>query len=432
MPSCPLRIGLVFAPWLGLACTSTPATVQPENQADKPGPTQETAKPQKVSRERQLLEARLQQDPQNGGVLYVLARSAASRGQPEEALGLLERLVAIESWDYPVDVRDFESLGENPRFQKVVDTLKSRAPRVPHGPVAMELDQLDLLPEGVAWDAKRGQLLVGSMYKRQVFAADKTGKLRPVVASKAEGVLGVIGITVDQKRVLVCAAASSAPFILDFDESTNGQAGVWCFSLEDGRGAGVYMSKRTPSMFNDLVVLDDATIVVTDSLNGTVAVKRPAAEGLEEVVPVHSLLGPNGIVAAKQPGVVFVTDFDGIHRLDLGSGELTLLPVPEQVRSLGGIDGLDRQGDTLVGVQNVFSPGRIWAATLSEDGRRVLAARVLDDNHPRLFGPTTGVFVGPQKFWYLGNASLQFSPKGLQPAPAGARHVILEASLASP
>ncbi|MCA9658404.1 MAG: hypothetical protein KC486_08670 [Myxococcales bacterium] len=432
---------LVTAVWLGLGCACA-------SQADAPTPpaTDEGRPPagdgadgaaaeDAAADERRAavfagLERRLADDPNNGAVLYVLARSAAAKGELEEALTHLERLAAIADWDHPLDPDDFTPLPDSARFSAVAEALVARAPAVTHGDAAMELDTVDLLPEGLTWDPKRGELLVGSMYRRQIFAADRQGRLRAVIPERAGGVLGVLGMDVDAARDQIWVAAVGAPFIPGLDADEASAAGIWGFDLATGAVVGQHLAPRTHAMLNDLVVLRDGAIVVTDSGNGSVLVRRPGAAALEELAPPDTFLGPNGIADAAEPGVVYVADFDGIHRIDVGSGERIALAAPEGVRTLGGIDGLDRQNDTLVGVQNVFTRGRIWAMTLADDGRSLRAARVLDDSHPRLDGATTGVFVAPGVFWYIANAGMQFSPSGLRPVEDDARHVILEVRLA--
>lgn len=430
------RSPLLCSVALGLGCASraeTPAT--PIAATSAAGETPATQEPPQSNGDRRaalraMLDERLRENPDNGAVLYVLARGAAGTGEVDEALDLLERLAAIETWDYPLDLDDFAAIRDSLRFTAVAKTIASRAPVVTPSDVAMELDRVDLLPEGLAWDPKRGELLVGSAYHRQIFAADREGRLREVIQGKAGGVLGVLGMDVDAARDQIWVAAVGAPFIADLAPGEAGVAGIWGFDLESGAVIEEHLATRSGAMLNDLVVLADGTIVVTDSGNGSVLVRRPGAEALEEIIAPDTLLGPNGIAQSGTAGVVFVADLDGLHRLDVGSGELLALPAPDGVPTLGGIDGLDRQGKTLVGVQNAFTRGRVWAITVADDGRSLTAAQIVDDDHPRLEGPTTGVFVGPDRFWYISNAGMQFGPTGPKPIAADKRHTILEVSLA--
>lgn len=375
---------------------------------------------------RARLDAMLEANPKHGGVLYVFARFAVGEGHEDEALAWLERLAAIESWDYALEAADFGALAQDPRFIALAEQLEARAPKLDHGPVAMELDRVDLLPEGVSWDPKRRELLVGSMAERAVYAADADGRMRVVVAPRQAGLLGVLGMDVDVARDHVWVVGVGAPFVPQLEADEAGLGGVWGFSLADGSSIGKAIGQH-PGL-NDLVVLDDGRVVVTNTQTGSLLVRAPGSDTLEPLVPDDSFFAPNGIARGAEPGVVHVADFQGIHRVG-ADGEITLLEPPAGVATLGGIDGLARSGDTLVGIQNVFGPGRVWALSLDGEGRALLGARILDDAHPRLRGPTTGVFVDDSRFWYMGNASLQFGPEGMTEAGPDDRHVILEVSL---
>ncbi|WP_157595735.1 hypothetical protein [Plesiocystis pacifica] len=418
---------------LALMLLTSLACASPDAPPPTDAPTDE-ADPQAQVRAR--LEAMLAANPEHGGVLYVFARSAAARGEHAEALAHLERLAAVPTWDYPLEASDFGALADTPEFQAIAAQLSARAPAVEHGAVAMELDRLDLLPEGVAWNPRTNELLVGSLYERAVYAADTRGQTRALVAPRTEGLLGVLGMEVDASRQQLWVVAVGAPFVPSLDEAEQGLGGVWGFSLDpadEGRFLGRALGPH-PGL-NDLTVLADGRVVATDSGAGALWVHTPgedpsATGSFVELAAPGTFFGANGIVAGPEPGVVYVADFEGIHRVDTsGAVERLALPEGAGVATLGGIDGLARSGTTLVGVQNLFSPGRVWAIELDASGRALVRARILDDTHPRMGGPTTGAFVDATRFWYLANASLQFSPEGLREAGPDDRHVILEARI---
>jgi hypothetical protein len=58
-----------------------------------------------------------------------------------------------------------------------------------------------------------------------------------------------------------------------------------------------------------------------------------------------------------------------------------------------GIDGLRRQGNRLIAIQNGVSPPRIQSLELSPDGLSLVAAKTLDWNLPEWDEPTLGVVV---------------------------------------
>jgi hypothetical protein len=70
---------------------------------------------------------------------------------------------------------------------------------------------------------------------------------------------------------------------------------------------------------------------------------------------------------------------------------------------LDGIDGLYPWRGGLIAIQNGTSPRRILWLTLSPDGGRIAAVRVLESNHPDWGEPTLGA-VRPRDFLYVADA----------------------------
>lgn len=405
----------------------------------EPAPTHEVSAPSSSSAEAEaevpeqvaMLEALRAEDPRAGLARYVLARYYA-RTDRAKALELLGELLAIEDWDYALLADDFPALVGDEDYERLAEEALARVPKVEHGPVAFELDAVDLLPEGVAWDPGRKELLLGSAYRAQVFAADAGGKTRAVIEPKQDGLRAVLGIDVDPEGERLWVTSNGMPMMEGFDaERDGGPAEIYGFELATGATVGRWPAPEVPSLVNDLVALSDGRVVVTDSARGTVLLKpadAPTDTPMVALAPAQTFLGPNGLVALDDEAAIVVADFHGLHRMSLDDGTVEPLEVPPGVVSLGGIDGLERRGTTLVGIQNIVGPGRVWAVELGSGGRSLVSARILDDDHPRLGGPTTGAIDG-DRFLYLANASLQQGPQGMTPAPQGARHVILELSL---
>jgi sugar lactone lactonase YvrE len=421
--ACLLALALALA---GLACKPTPPSTKPEPKvASEPA---NAAQVEELAR----LERMRSEDPQQGPARYHLARWYASQGDHARALELLRELLAIEQWDYVLPNHDFPWLAEDPEFLKLAEQARARAPKLEHGPVAFELDVLDILPEGVAWDPKRQELLVGSMGKREVLAATLDGKTRVVVGPAQDGLMGVLGVTVDATRDHVFVAAAAFPSMQGYDaKADEGRSAVYGFSLADGATLGSWPAPSLPSQLNDLVALPDGSVLVTDSATGAVLRKAPDAPAgapLEPLAPAGAFFGPNGIATLPGNDAIAVADFLGLHRVSLSDGSVEPLPPPSGVLTLSGIDGLERHGSTLVAIQNVIGPGRVWAIELDADGRRLVSARILDDDHPRYRGPTTGAMAG-DRFLYLADAFMQMGAGGMVPAPDGLRHAILELRL---
>lgn len=376
------------------------------------------------------LEQRRAADPRDGMTRYTLARIYA-REDRDRALAMLGELETIASWDYRLADMDFPALADDPAYRRIARLLNARAPSPEPSPVAFELDVVDIVPEGVAWDARRSELLVGSMHQRAVFAADGQGRTRPVVTAAQDGLLGVLGIAVDEQRDQLWVASTVVPFMRGFNPDQAGTSALFAFDLATGATIGRWHPPEKPSQLNDLIVLDDGSVYVTDSITGAL-LRRPAdakpGTPLEVVVPAGTFLGTNGIVDAADSQAVYVCDYRGIHRVELASGRRTRLAPPPGVQTLGGIDGVERHGDWLLAIQNIAGPGRVWALRLTRDGRGIESARLLDAGHPRYQGPTTGAVAG-DRFLYLADAALQLHDGEVQPAAPGQRHAILSLPL---
>jgi hypothetical protein len=119
----------------------------------------------------------------------------------------------------------------------------------------------------------------------------------------------------------------------------------------------------------------------------------------------------------------------GLYRLGRESGELTPVLAAPGVHLLG-IDGLVRDGQTLVAVQNGLAPGRVARFRLSTGGERVTASEVLAARHPDFRAPTTGVIVG-REFWFIANSQIDRLDKkgGLPPLATLAGPIVLRVPL---
>ena len=71
--------------------------------------------------------------------------------------------------------------------------------------------------------------------------------------------------------------------------------------------------------------------------------------------------------------------------------------------SLGGIDGLYLNGQTMIAVQNGTSPARLIGMRLNSSLTRIESFAVLESNSAGLGAPTHGVVVG-KRFYFIANS----------------------------
>jgi sugar lactone lactonase YvrE len=413
----PLTLALV------LAMAALPHAIAQEAAPGAPPPN-----PQ-----RQLLAALtqlLERDPRHVGAIYIAARTAAGLGDDATAIVWLDRLEEV-GMDDELDPDDFGAFAQTPQYRERAARFAARARPIGKAARTVELQCRDLLPEGTAWDAKRRELLVSSGRQRTVIAVDRNGKCRQVVPNADQGLLAVLGMAVDPRTDSLWVASTAAPFMLDAKDGSG--AMLARIDLARGRVASVYpLPGRV--LLNDLALAADGSVYVTESQGGAVYRLAPNAAGLTKILPADSFESPNGIVVLGSGNLV-VADFDGLALVENPAGDsprVLRLATPDAIY-LGGIDGLARAGDRLIGIQNLVGRTRIWSLEVDAKARRVTSARVLMRGHSDFRNPTTGVVVG-DRLVFVADPKLQSAtPSGeVTPLPAGrSGHRVLEIPVGS-
>jgi len=347
------------------------------------------------------LEARLAERPGDGVLLYTLARYAERGGEPERAIVRLEEL-ASTGWDGGIERKDFPTASSRPGFAPVAERLDVLELVVSRAAIERELELPGLGPEGTAWDPQRGELLLSSGIRRTAIAVDEAGHARDLFPAARDGVFAVLGLEVDAARDRLWAATTVAPFMDGFRAEDEGRSSLVSVDLARGEVVVVVETPLRPAMLNDLVVAGDGTVYVTDSAGGRIWKLPPGASTLEPLEIHGEWIGPNGIALAGDGRSLVVADFLGLSRVDPATGEQRRLPLPDGVGSLGGIDGLDRHGARLIGIQNVVGRGRVVRVELDQNETRIASVEILEAGNPHFVNPTTGAVAG-DRFLFLAN-----------------------------
>jgi hypothetical protein len=233
---------------------------------------------------------------------------------------------------------------------------------------------------------------------------------------------GVIGIKIHPTRRELWVNACFGDFrpaLAEPEPARLGEAGVYRFSLPDGRLVAAHRAGSTaePVCFNDLTFTPDGDAWLSTGGGGVWRVSLVGGR-LERAVETPGYL-INGIAATADGRSLYLADaLRGIVELDLATRALRTLPVPEGT-SLVGIDGLYVWRDSLVGVQNGLSavgPERVVQAFLSADRSRIECVEVLERAHPAYDVPTTGAIVGDE-LWYVAGSGLDQLDIDFQPLP---------------
>ena len=306
-------------------------------------------------------------------------------GERQPALDLLRTLKGRKLGLIPVRDTGFETLWDDPAFQKIRKELADEEEKTTNSPISFRLKDPRLIPEGIAYDSKGDRFFLGSIAQHKIIVTDKEGNARDF-SSPADKLDAVLGLTVDAP--LLCGVSTNG-----FEESAkqDRRNAVVCYDLNGGR-----LTDRFPApeamQLNDLAIASDGTLYTTDSQSGTLFRKKRNEKTLIHFGETGALRGANGI-AIGADGILYVTLSTGIARVDTSTGEPTRLPQPDTLVT-GGIDGLYWYDGDLFGIQNSTNPGRVIRVALTDKGTRIAGITVMQTHHhPDFDEPTTGAIA---------------------------------------
>ncbi len=352
----------------------------------------------------------MQQGPHNDpALMYLLARTQALSGRPDDALVMLRRLAELGvAPDVSADdFRRTRNLPGWPAVEAVIagigkpatvpsapaapvapavpvapaapvrtrgtPPMAPKAPLAPKAPAALVAPAAPPAPEAPAAlvapvppvlfedaghfssrEFSPGGLACDAVSRRFVFG-DQAGRRLLIVT---EGGTSSIDLT----------RAASAGFLdvmaLDVD-TTNGN--LWVVSAEaDGRVARLHklqlVSGRALTSYDvpadlapvrpiDLTVTASGTVLILDAARRRVLELRPGAAALDVAAELRDET-PASLVAANRDGVAYVAHHDGLSRIDLRTRVVSPLAGPKGT-PLGGIERLRRHATGLLGVQTL-------------------------------------------------------------------------------
>ncbi len=242
--------------------------------------------------------------------------------------------------------------------------------------------------------AEQNVFYMSSMHLHKIVNISMQGKVTDFVPSDKYNLLPVLGIRIDDRDGSVWAASW-----LD-----HGKTELLHFDANGALLGRFPPPGQTKHGLNDLVVLPNGHILVTDTEGNAVFDFDGAAHSFRELKFARPLLQPNGIALSGDGQAAYIADAIGVLRLSLASNESAEVD-PGPKSTLAGADGLYWHDGKLVAVQNGIGSARIAAFQLSPDGLRVVKTSVLEYRSPLCILPTTGAFDGDD-FYYMVDSQL--------------------------
>jgi sugar lactone lactonase YvrE len=358
--------------------------------------------------------------PDHGGVTYTLASACALSGDTAGAFDMLRRFATL---GYTADVMadsDFARLRPLPAFAAIRQALARNAEPVMRSQAAFTLPERDLLTEGVAYDPRTRAFFVGSVHHRKIMRVDHSGRVTEFIAPARDGLWAPLGMRADSARELLWVATTALPQMVGYDTADAGRSGLYAFDLTTGALRGRYLLPRdgSPHALGDVVITRAGDVYASDSRAPAIYRVRTGADTIEEFLRSPLLLSAQGMAFDHGEKTMYLADYSrGLLRVDLATRHIQPVPAADGVLVLG-IDGLYAAGDALIGVQNGVAPYRVVRLHLDGDGRRILAAEVLERARPDYAEPTLGVVVGSALYYVANSQWEQFREDGTIEAPA--------------
>jgi len=358
--------------------------------------------------------------PDHGGVIYGLASACALSGDTAGAFGMLRRFAKL---GYTADVAadsDFARLRSLPAFAVVRRSLERNAEPVMRSQAAFTLPERDLLTEGIAHDPRTGAFFVGSVHHRKILRVDRAGRVTEFIAPARDGLWAPLGMRTDSARGLLWVATTALPQMVGYDSADAGRSGLYAFDLATGALRGRYLLPRDGAThaLGDVVITRAGDVYASDSRSPAIYRVRAGADTLEEFLHSPLLLSAQGMAFDRAEQAMYLADYSrGLLRVDMTTRDVQPMPAADGVLTLG-IDGLSAVGGALIGVQNGVAPYRVVRLHLDGDGRRIVAADVLERARPDYAEPTLGVVVGNTMYYVANSQWEQFRDDGTIEAPA--------------
>ena len=195
-----------------------------------------------------------------------------------------------------------------------------------------------------------------------------------------------LAISADPKRKVLWVTASAMPGFSGISKEDEGKAVLMEIDARSGKVLHRFDPGTTgPAVLGDMCVTDQGTVYVTDSIGGGVYRLHGDLQTAKLEKIADGLFSPQTPVLSRDGRRLFVADYTmGIAVIDLPaagaapdlSAKLKYLPHPENV-AVVGLDGLYRNGDSLIGIQNGAEPERIVQFLMNPAETEIRYAQVI-------------------------------------------------------
>jgi sugar lactone lactonase YvrE len=327
--------------------------------------------------------------------LLSVATIEAKLGHKDEALHWIEKYVATGLSFDPSRDEDLKALMTE-RGGRIAFLMHERSLPVTNAEVVCELAQADTMPEDIAYlkgaDTKSaGSFYVSSIQHHTVYrvslpkAGSRQCTMEELPLPPEAKRWPTLAISADPKRKVLWVTASAMPGFSGIAKEDEGKAVLMEIDPTSGKVLRRFDPATTgPAVLGDMCVTENGAVYVTDSIGGGVYRLHGDLQTAKLEKIADGLFSPQTPVLSRDGKRLFVADYTiGIAVIDLPTAgaasnlaKLNYLPHPENV-AVVGLDGLYRNGDSLIGIQNGTEPERILRLLMNQTETEITSAQVI-------------------------------------------------------
>ena len=425
---------IALRPWIGLLCAALAAqSMATAVEPDWHALNHQAAVQAKAGDDAGLYDTLRQLAPALPGsptIAYNLAASAARLGHADEAIATLARLAdAGLAYDLASD-DDFAPLADRADFRMLRERLLANKRPVGRSTSVLTLPATDWIPESLAWDARTKRLFIGDVRHCEVRLVTDPARAnlrtpardRPFARLPASAF--ALGIDARRRRLWVTIATVAQSDGCGEGAPKAERTALLALDLRSGRVVQ-RVEAGLPGVLGDMLVADDGSVYVSEGVHGAVLRLRPGATAFDRLDVAGEFPSPQTPALSADGATLIVPDYvRGIATIALDAACPCAARWPANGDGVftAGIDGLVRDGATLLAVQNGTSPPRV--IRFSDDLAR---QQVLESGTPGLGEPTHGVVVG-RSLWFIADVGWdRLEDSGRRKAGAPPSHAELRA-----
>ncbi len=344
--------------------------------------------------------------PYNQDFMTHLVRAYAHQEQFSEAYNMMlmmQQQGLAEDWS---QYAELEPMRGHRLYQHLAELMQKAFESFGEAAVFSAIEDV-VMPEALAHDPESGRFFLGTVREGQILTSTD-GQAWEVFASPDthEDLKAVMDIKVDQQRGHLWVATAALTQFRRYRQADKGRTALLRLDLESGELLSTHriIPDRNPHAFGALAISPSGTVFAADSATPMIYKLEQNETNPQPFFGHPNFASIRGIVLSEDASKLYMSDYEvGIFVVNTDDPTRAWkLAVPENLNE-GGIDGLYRWGEYLVGIQNGISPQRILRLRLGDDGLGVIEVAPLVAALPEFDTPTFGTMVDDELYFLSGS-----------------------------